>query len=125
MARKYPAVDLIKLYAESDCHKWNYFLSKCLANHDIGALARMYYGIQCGMTDLKQNTLLKETLARITNQFIRWERSIRETIKKIYREKYPSPLDNPTLAAKAGYDAKMAKRLRDDAFERLMKDLSF
>ena len=85
-------IDLLNLYAKTNHTEWNNFLSKCLRNQDLHSLEKVFYGIQLGMNDLAKNKLNTE---KINIWFIRLQRSIELTMKRIIKNKQPSPLDNP------------------------------
>jgi hypothetical protein len=121
--RKYESIDIMALYAKSDHKKWNAFLTKCLKTHDVEAIKRVLYGIQSGMADAAQSGVVD---SKVHAWFFRAQRSLEDTAKKIFREKYPSPLDDPSAIIKL--DAKKyleAKRIRDQHFESFIRQVSF
>lgn len=112
--RKYEAIDLMKLYSLGSNNGWNSFLTDCFDKMDINKLAKVRYQICAGMDDLaKQN----KNTEKINIFFIRLNRSIELTAKKIIRKKFPLPHDN-TVSLKKDLlinktDALEAKRKRD------------
>jgi hypothetical protein len=62
---------------------------------------------------------------RMNQFFVRINRSLENTIKDIYKKKYPSPLDNPAQANNIRDDLKKKhieqKRKRDDDLERILR----
>jgi hypothetical protein len=147
MARKYPNMSIIKIKETMSTKDWNNFLAICYTKRDIEGLKRALYGIQADMSDLAGIGL---TDAAITSVFLRLQRSIEQTAKKIFRELYPSPLDTgkgdlsikARLLIKAGghngkqlsqieqakldfKKSQIAKRRRDAEFEKFIKDSSF
>lgn len=125
MAHKYPAIDLLDLYAKSNTDEWNAWLSLCLKTHNIQELKRVRYGIQVGMSNLAKQKLNDE---KISVFFIRLNRSIEHTAKHILRILQPNPLDNPRSDFKTNDQFARAldmKRKRDDEFERFLRESSY
>jgi hypothetical protein len=119
--RKYPAIDIVELYSKGHYHHWNSFLTSCYRNHDVERLKAALYGIQAGMTDAVDK---KVSSAELGVFFIRLQRSLEQTAKKIFREKYPHPADDP-LTAQFYTKHLEAKRKRDRAFEDFIRESSF
>jgi len=114
-------IDLLDLYAKADTTGWNAFLSRCLRNGDLLALEKTLYGLQLGMNDLAKKKLNTE---KINLWFIRLQRSLEITIKKIIKSKQPSPLDDPNNAAR--FATKLdEKRIRDHDIELYLKKIRF
>lgn len=115
--RKWPAIDLIKLYTTTDTQTWNVFLTQCLKHHDIDRLCVTYYGLQAGMADLAKAKLNDEKMIQF---FIRLQRSIEITVKRIFRIKYPNPHDDPLYKS---HDNRWleVKRKRDYEFSLFMQ----
>ena len=113
MKRKWPTIDLLYLYSKTTSKEWNQFLTRCLKNHDVQKLTATRYGIQAGMVDLAKKKLNSEKMIEF---FLRLERSLEQTIKKILREKDPNPCDQPLLAVH-NLGAKGAKNARDNNLE--------
>ena len=126
--RKYPGINLLDLYAKSGIEKWNEFLTTCLANNDINELIKVLYGIQVGMRDLSIQGLNTD---KVTQWFIRLQRSLEKTAKQIIQKKYPFPNDDPkykfkTLDTKKMAEATLqAKRKRDQELNKFIKRSSF
>lgn len=119
--RRWPAIDLMKLYTQSDHKKWNTILTRCHKSHDVLYLQKTLYGIQAGMDDLAKQKLNDE---KINLFFIRLQRSIYNTAKKIFREKYPHPLDDPMNKDLYGKELEN-KRSRDREFEKFIINSSY
>ena len=123
--RKWPTIDIYKLFLESDTGKWNAFLTACYQKGDLLTLQKTLYGIQAGMTDMDSNVKSQ----KITDFFIRIQRSIEITAKKIIRARTPSPLDNINQSKLASLENTkhhlQVKRLRDQQFEQFIRDISF
>jgi len=119
--RKFPAEDLIMIYAKQNTKMWNEFLTKCDRSNDINALMKKLYGIQAGMDDLVTGKLNTEEMQLF---FIRLQRSIENTAKKIIRRKFPNPCDNP-LTAGDHLDHLEAKRLRDTYLSEFIRKSSY
>jgi hypothetical protein len=116
MGRKWPSIDLLKLYSgtytkNDDVSKnaswedsivntaddqkrfrahveWNQWLSRCLSSRNIQELMSTRYGLQAGMDDLSKKNLVTP---EITDLWIRWCRSIEKTAAKIVALKNPVP----------------------------------
>ena len=121
MSRQNDAIDIVKLYAEGDTKTWNIFLTNSLKKHDLAGLARTRNRLQRGMVLAAKQKLNTEP---IQLWFIRLQRSIEMTMKKIVREKYPNPCDNP-LTAKEHLEFREAKRRRDEELERYLRKTSY
>lgn len=119
--RRWPSIDLLELKAKSSASSWNKLLSDALIREDIMLLQKLLYGIQAGMSDAAKN---KHNTRDIVDLFIRLQRSIENTAKKIYRKRFPNPCDDPFLAGKF-LDRREAKRKRDAEFERFIRGASF
>lgn len=120
--REWPAINLLDLYAYADSGKWNQFLSRCLKHEDVESLKKALYGIQAGMDDLVKKKLNSD---KMNLWFIRLQRSIEQTAKQIFRKKYPNPCDNPKSSTADFNKYLAAKRARDTAFERFLRDASY
>ena len=119
---KWPSIDLLKLLNIPEGQKiWNAWLTMCLRKEDVRDLERVYYGIQRGMDDIVKQKLNDKN---VSSTFIRMQRSIEETAKKIYRKKYPNPCDNP-LEAKNHMKWYEVKKKRDHEFELWLKRARF
>lgn len=144
MKRKWPTVDILKLYsgtytkndniykdaswddtvittrddkARFKAHKkWNRWLSLCLKTRNLSELMKMLYGLQAGMDDLaKKNMATPE----IVDMWIRWCRSIEKTATKIIILKNPIPMDGDqqkVALAKKQRNAEIEKFLMESAF---------
>ncbi len=88
--RKHNAIDLMKLKAHGSHVGWNEALTKFYINQDINGLAKLRYSIQAGMDDLVKAKLNTEEM---NLWFIRLNRSLEITAKKIIRDKNPLPQD--------------------------------
>lgn len=98
--RKLEALDLMKLHALGNSTAWNAVLKDCHKKQDINRLAKLRYQLQAGMDDLVKKKLNTEDMIK---WFCRLNRSLELTAKKIIRERYPLPVDNP-LTAKNYYN---------------------
>lgn len=119
-------IDLMKLYAQGSHVGWNTMLNQCYLNRDTDRLARLRRELQIGMN---QAVKRKETTDQLNQWFLRLQRSIEQTAKKIIREKNPSPLDNSLLAKDAEFGShtkwKALKKKRDDEFELWLRKSSY
>ena len=120
--RKYEAIDLAKLYALGSTNGWNEVLNDRFAKRDIDGLAKLRYQIAAGMDDLAKKKLNTEEM---NIWFIRLNRSIELTAKKILRAKYPLPEDNPLDFANRTASTGDLKKKRDDELARFFKKSAY
>lgn len=121
MSRKPDAIDLIKLYSEGDYKEWNIFLTNCFQKRDIEKLVVTRRRLQAGMHLAAKKKLNTE---KVINLFIRLQKSIEDTIKKIIREQDPNPCDNP-LTAMDNLERKGDKTRRDSLVESYLKKTGY
>lgn len=108
-------IDILKLYTEGDTKKWNEFLQECFEKRQIDRLMDTRIGLQKGMDDLVKQKLNTD---HISEMFIRWNRSIELTAKKIITVLNPLPGDNPKMHKEFMTDEWLRiKRKRDHDFE--------
>lgn len=144
MKRKWPTIDILKLYSGTytkndnvycdaswedtvvNTHddkarflahkKWNEWLSLCLKTKNLNELMAMRYGLQAGMDDLaKKNMATPE----IVDMWIRWCRSIEKTATKIIVLKNPISVDGDqqkVALAKKQRNAEIEKFFMESAF---------
>jgi hypothetical protein len=123
VGRKWPTIDVLKLYDKGDTKAWNAFLQLLQDRKDVEGLKKTLYGVQAGMADAVKAKLTND---EIDLWFIRLQRSLEMTAKRVFRALYPNPLDNP-LNAKDPFSLsfKMVKHKRDQEFERFLHDSRF
>lgn len=122
MSRRRPeALDIVKLYAQGSYVEWNAHLTKCYRNHDLKQLAETRRRLQAGMALAAKKKLNSDDIVML---FIRMQRSIEDTMRKIIREKIPNPCDDP-LKAVNHLEHRSAKRMRDALLEKYLKDTSY
>lgn len=120
MKGKPPEIDFLSLYIKGDVHKWNHFLSVCLEYRDLPSLEKVLYGIQVGMDKLVKEKLNTD---KVNLVFVRMQKSIEDTMKKILKLKNPNPLDNPFH--KGTIAQTVAKKARDEQIERYLRRVRF
>jgi len=127
--RQWHNVDLLKLYNFCSTEHWNNFLTICVARQDVLTLQKTYYGCQAGMDKLAKDKLNSE---KIVNWYLRLIKSIEQTVKTIYRIKYPTKLDDPITAQSLKVSNPIEyqkhiniKRERDLAYEAWLTKASF
>jgi hypothetical protein len=118
---KWPAIDLVKLIANHTYKDWNKYLGKCEFEENVTSLVSTYYGLQKGMQVAVVN---KMNTPFVVQTFIRLQKSLEKTLKKIYIKKYKSPCDNPLQAAKFK-EHLQKKRDRDHEFEKWLKGMRY
>jgi hypothetical protein len=121
MNRKYPAIDILKLFSEGHYKHWNNWLTRCLQYENVEELRKTMYGLQAGMSDAQKKGLSSDKLSLF---FVRLQTSIEKTVKKIYKKKYPNPLDDPNNAKKFNSYIE-TKRKRDQELEKFLRSASF
>lgn len=125
---KYQEVSILEIFSKGNPIQWNTWLTRCLASQDISALKKTYNGLQINMASLAKKNLSNE---QIDILFIRLQRSIEITLKRILKHKHPSPLDNPLnkndpkFAAEDMKKHLLAKRKRDHEFELFLRKESY
>jgi hypothetical protein len=120
--RKYEALDILALYdLENGAQIWNAFLTKAYRSGDINVLAKRLYGLQAGMADLERKKMATD---KIRLQFVRWQKSLEDTIKKIVAERSGNPNFDPLLA-KAGTEAYDEKKRIDREVDAAIRKASF
>ena len=122
MSRKHEAIDLLKLYTHGSHKGWNDFLKKCLAKQNINELARVRYQLCAGMDDMAKAQLNTEA---INVWFVRLNRSIELTAKKIIRARYPMPGDNGQKVQNFVLESQAAKRKRDQELAHFMRKSAY
>lgn len=121
VGRKYPAIDILKLYSKGDHEAWNIFLSECERKQDLQKLETVLYGVQAGMDDLAKKNLNTE---KINIWFVRLNRSLEIAMQNIIRARNPNPLDDPLN--KRDFIHKIGeKRKRDQEFHKHFRKKSF
>lgn len=127
--RQWQEIDLMTLYHQTTHKEWNAYLAQCLKYEDILQLEKTYYGIQAGMDSLVKKKLSDD---KMTNWFLRLTKSIEITVKTIYRQKYPSRLDDPITAQALKIDNPkeynkqlQLKRNRDQLYEKWLRKVAF
>lgn len=111
-------IDLMTLFVKGDTKQWNEFLTKCFNNNDLQTLMNTRFGMQVGMTTLVKKKLNSD---RIVIMYLRWQKSLELTAKKVLKRRHPLPGDD----ARAGNeDLKMdtlhIKKKRDNEFEEFL-----
>jgi len=119
--RKYPAIDILELYSNADSKRWNRWLTRRYQEKDLDGLFAMLYGVQAGMDDLVKKKMNTEKLQLF---FIRLQRSVENTIRRVLKEKDPNPCDDPTKA-RDHLDQRDNKRRRDEMINRILRDKSY
>jgi len=122
VSRKFEAIDLTKLYSLGSANGWNEILTDCYNRRDIGKLAKIRYQIQAGMDDLVK---LKLNTDEMCVFFVRLNRSIENTAKKIIKIRHPLPEDNPLGHDNFSIASITAKRKRDDDLALFLKQSAY
>lgn len=119
--RRYPAIDILQIYANADTKRWNRWLTRRFDDRDIDGLMAMRYGLQAGMDDLVKKKLNTEKYIQF---FLRLQSSVEKTIRKLLQQDDPNPCDNPIIAMDH-MEAQPQKRARDGIINSIMKDTGY
>lgn len=120
--RKFDAINIMQLYAKGSANGWNEILQKHLDDRNINGLAKIRYQIQAGMDDAAK---LKMNDEKLIIFFIRLNRSLEETAKKIIRMKHPLPNDNTVMHKDHSKLTLESKRRRDLELRKFFKDSAY
>ena len=117
----------MKLYTHGRVEVWNEALTDCYNKKDINRLAKIKYQLSAGMDDLAK---LKMNTEKINLWFLRLQRSIEVTAKRIIKAKFPMPGDTLTIDNKSMNDTEkkrmlLAKRKRDQELNKFMHDSNY
>lgn len=117
-ARKSEAIDILKLYSQSNYIEWNRFLTEAKQKRDVNGLTDIYRRLQMGMDNLVQQKLNTEKVGQL---FLRLQRSLELTIRDIHRTINPNPLFN--AVDKSGHTAQALadKRRKQSELETFLK----
>lgn len=119
VGRKWPKIDLINFIANNTYKDWNKYLAKCESDKNITSLVATYYGFQIGMQYAVKQKL---NTPFVVNTFIRLQRSIEKTLKRIYKQTYNANYSGQDiLTAKNVKDAVQKKKVTDNEFEKWLK----
>lgn len=124
-SRKYPAIDLMKLYTLGDHQTWLKFLQGCVMSENVNELVKTRYGLQVGYDDLVKKKMDSEKMAI---QFAKWIGALDKAMRMILKKRYPLPHDNFNKIKNGEFNtdkwARMKKK-RDQEFEEYLKKSSF
>lgn len=121
-SKKIDAIDIMKLALDKDGQeKWIIFLTNCFEKRDLNKLAATRTRLQKGMSIAAKK---KISTPAIDELFIRLQKSIEDTMRKIVRAYNPNPCDNPLLA-RYNLHLKGQKKIRDNSLERLLKKTGY
>lgn len=109
--RKHNAIDLMKLKSLGSANGWNQQLQIFYDNQDINGLAKLRYSIQAGMDDLVKAKLNTDEM---NCWFIRLNRSIELTAKRIIKLRHPYPQDNALIAKDLEFVSLVEKKKKRD-----------
>lgn len=90
-------------------------------NKDVKTLSDTLYGIQVGMETISKNKLNTE---KISIFYIRLERSLRNTLKQIWRDENPNPLYKNSNKDAEAHIIKDKKK-KDEQLEIILRGMMF
>ena len=118
---KYDRVSILDIMVKLNWQGWNLFLKDCLDKNDVEKLKRTLYGIQYDMSELAKQKL---NSSMVTSLFLRLQKSLQDTAKKVYRKIHQNPCNNPK-SAKQFLEFKDAKKKADQAFQLWLRESSY
>lgn len=123
--RKYPSIDIMKLWTLGSANGWNKELNRLSLSQSINECARIRYQLQAGMDDLVKAKLNTEEMNIF---YLRLMKSLENTARGIVRAVHPLPHDTPDLhgtESKKPLSALEVKRKRDSEMESFFNKSSF
>lgn len=112
--RKWPKIDLVHFVANNTYKQWNKYLTRCEYQENVTSLVATYYGLQIGMQDAVRRKL---NTPQIIEVFIRLQRSIEKTLRRMYKKKHNKIYMDP-LSAEPTKNAILKKKAQDYEFEK-------
>lgn len=123
--RKYPALDVVNMFATLTEVHWRTVLEKAIRSGSVEKLVSYRYGLQAGLADASTKGLTNE---KIDIWVLKRIRNVEKAMKVILRQLYKNPHDDVHCKKDPnGYiqGALLAKRKRDRAFEEFLKQSAF
>lgn len=123
MARKYPALDVMKMFSTLTMEHWRATLEKGIKSGNVDKFIGWRYGLQAGLADLASKGLN-------TDQIDLWVfkriKDVERCLRVLLKRKYKNPLDNP-LHDRSAYVNKALemKRKRDREYEAFLMKSNF
>ena len=123
MKRKYPSLDVVKMYSTLTLEHWTNALRKAIKSGSIEKLIAWRYGLQAGLADAVSMGVKDE---KMDFWVIKRCRDIEKCATFIYRKRHKNPLDTPGKD-KLGYihGAVEAKKKRDRELEIFLQKSNF
>lgn len=123
--RKFPALDVVNMYATLTEVHWRTVLEKAIRTCSVDKLVSYRYGLQAGLADAGAKGLTNE---KIDIWVLKRIRNVEKAMQIILRKMYKNPYDDIHCKKDpSGYiqKAKLAKKKRDQAFEEFLKQSAF
>lgn len=123
--RKYPALDVVKMYSTLTLEHWKSVLTRAVKTNNSEKLIAYRYGLQAGLADAVSKGLGNE---KLDFWVIKRCRDVEKCMKYVLRKRHPNPFDNINPNKdRIGYVAKAieAKKKRDYEFEMFLKKSNF
>jgi hypothetical protein len=123
MRRKYPSLDVVKMYATLTLEHWEDVMRKAVKSGRIEKLMGWRYGLQSGLADAVAKGISDEKMELWVIQRLR---DIEQCAKFLVRKRNPKPvLDPKNNPEKHVQQALAAKRKRDREFEDFLMKSNF
>lgn len=124
MARKWPELDVMKMYATLTLERWKFLLRLSVKENRVEKLLSWRYGLQSGLSAVNKRGNISDE--KLDMWVIKRCRDLEKAMKIILRKKYPSPMDNPKHDPLAYiHKVKETKRRRDREFEEFLQKSNF
>lgn len=122
--RKYPALDVVKLYATLDRPRWESILRNAADKNSVNKLLAWRYGLQAGLADA--NSRGKITTQAMDIWVLCRIKEVEKTMKEIIKRKWKSLADkNIKPTAENFREIREDKRKRDREFELFLMKSNF
>jgi len=122
--RKFPAIDVVKLYSTLDRPKWESILRNAADKNSVNKLLAWRYGLQAGLADA--NARGKITTQQIDVWVLCRIKEVEKTMKEIIKRKWKSIADKHLKADAENFmKIREDKRKRDKEFETFLMKSNF
>lgn len=122
--RKYPAIDVVKLYATLDRPKWESILRNAADKNSVNKLMAWRYGLQAGLADA--NSRGKITTQQMDVWILCRIKEVEKTMKEIIKRKWKSIADKHMKTDVENFTRiREDKRKRDREFESFLMKSNF
>lgn len=122
--RKFPAIDVVKLYSTLDRPKWESILRNAADKNSVNKLVAWRYGLQAGLADA--NSRGKITTQDMDIWVLCRIKEVEKTMKEIIKRKWKSIADKHLKTDAENFTKiREDKRKRDKEFESFLMKSNF